>query len=187
MSKSSAGGDAKAEKAASLIEALPFSLLDEPLEYIFADHYRQRSVCAALKRFAEARKVGRVEADNVVAFLTGDLITHHQDEDNDLFPAIRRRAHPEDNLGPILARLSEDHKRSDPMIDEIVATLSKDISSDPIALTSAQAEMMLAYAAHEHRHLVIENGIVLVIARKRLTAADIGKIRNSMKARRGVF
>jgi hypothetical protein len=45
---------------------------------------------------------------------------------------------------------------------------------------------MLAYAASEYRHLSVENGIMLVIARKRLTAADIKAIARAMKARRGV-
>ncbi len=98
--------DPPPEAAAAIVEALPFSLIDTPLDYIFADHFRQRSVCVALKRFAEHGRVPRSEADMVTAFLDRELSLHHEDEDQDLFPAVRRRALPEDDLGAVLARLS---------------------------------------------------------------------------------
>jgi hypothetical protein len=45
---------------------------------------------------------------------------------------------------------------------------------------------MLAYATGEHRHLAAENGIVLAIARIRLTRGDLAKMSRSMKQRRGL-
>jgi hypothetical protein len=45
---------------------------------------------------------------------------------------------------------------------------------------------MIAYVEGEQRHLSVEAGIVLVIARKRLASADLRELSRSMKTRRGV-
>ncbi len=173
-------------EAAAIVEALPFSLIDTPLDYIFADHFRQRSVCVALKRFAEHGRVPRSEADMVTAFLDRELSLHHEDEDQDLFPAVRRRALPEDDLGAVLARLSEDHRLSDGMVRVIVRALSATTGTETVKLARPAREVMQAYAASEHRHLAMENGIVMTIARIRLKPADLKAISQAMKQRRGV-
>ncbi|MGL4240394.1 MAG: hemerythrin domain-containing protein, partial [Beijerinckiaceae bacterium] len=107
-------------EADTAIEPMPFALLDEPLEYLFADHFRQRSVCQLIRRFARTGSARRKDADRVAAFLQDDVAIHHEDEDNDLVPALRRRALPQDALGPVLARLAEDHRRNDGMVADIV-------------------------------------------------------------------
>jgi hypothetical protein len=169
-----------------IVEAIPFSLIDRPLDYIFADHFRKRSICVALKRFASEGLVARGEADMVVAFLDQDLPLHHEDEDQDLFPVVRRRALPEDNLGTVLARLSEDHRLSDVMVHAIVDVLAATPADNPVKLDRQAREVMQAYAANEHRHLAMENGIVMAIARIRLKPADLKAISHAMKLRRGV-
>lgn len=177
---------AGASAPAPLVEAIPFTLIDAPLDYIFADHFRQRCVCVALKRFAEDGRVARGEADMVTAFLDRELPLHHQDEDEDLFPAVRRRALPEDNLGAVIARLSEDHRLSNSMVRTIIDALSATPNADPVKLDREAREVMQAYAASEHRHLAMENGIVMVLARIRLKPADLRSISQAMKLRRGV-
>jgi hypothetical protein len=177
---------ARATAAKDAVKPLPLALLDDPLEYILADHLRQRCVCASLKTFATAKRASRAEADQVIAFLSCELPLHHQDEDLDLFPTLRRRLHPEDDLGAVLARLSEDHKRTELLIHDIIDALAAHPADDPVKVGRHARETMLGYSALEHRHLVIENGIVLVIARRRLTAADLKAMSGAMKARRGV-
>jgi len=169
-----------------VIDAIPFALLDEPLEYIFADHARQRAVCAALQDFAETGFASRSEADIVTAFLTHDRPIHHADEEEDLFPLLRRRSVPDDNLGAALARLGEDHRRGDAIVDDIVAALSERPGRQRVTVSDAVGELMQVYAADEHRHLAIENGVVLAIAKIRLTRRDLRIMSRGMKARRGV-
>jgi len=168
-----------------LVEVMPSSLLDEPLAYIFADHVRQRMICSALRRFALSGKVDRREADTVVTFLSHDVPLDHEDEEMDLFPAVRRRALREDNLGVVFARLLEDHRRALSVVDKIVAELSVR-SAEVVQVSSAARELMQAYASSEGGHQAIENGIVLAIARIRLTRGDLGAMARGMKARRGV-
>jgi hypothetical protein len=164
----------------------PFVLLDEPLAYVLAAHLQQRAICAVLRRFATERAASRAEADRMTAFLTGDLRLHHADEDLDLYPALRRRALPADDLGITLARLGEEHRQSAAMADMIVDALSARPADDMVQIDAASGEAMQAYAASEMRHLALENGVVLALARIRLTRPDLKAISRSMKARRGV-
>ena len=169
-----------------IVEAIPFSLIDKPLDYILADLFRKRSICVALKRFAHEGQVARTEADMVIAFLDHDLPLHHEDEDRDLFPVVRRRALPEDDLGSVLARLSEDHRLSDVMLSGIVEVLAATPGNNSVKLSRQAREVMQAYAANEHRHLAMENGIVMAIARIRLKPTDLKSLSKAMKLRRGV-
>lgn len=174
------------QSAALSIENIPLSVLDEPLDYIHADHSRKRKMCAALLEVAGARSVSRSVADRVTAFLTGELKLHHADEDESLFPALRRRLVPEDNLGVVLARLGEDHRRSDAMIDAVATALTQTPASDPVCLSTGECELLQVYANAEQQHLALENGVVMGIARVRLTKGDLKTISEGMKARRGV-
>lgn len=171
----------------ALVEPMPRSLLDEPLEYIFADHFRHRRVCATLKRCAADGEATLLEADAVGRFLRRDLVWHHGDEDEDLFPALRRRSLPQDDLIAALDRLEADHRRSEPLAEAIVASLAGATDATGIRLTSGARRTMDAYAADEQRHLAIENGIVLAIARIRLTRGDLQRMSEAMKRRRGAL
>ena len=167
-------------------ERVPLALLDAPLDYILADHVRQRSICAALQEFADKAEAPRLDADKVAVFLGRDRLIHHADEDQDLFPILRRRMRPEDNLGPVLDRLSEDHRRSDMIAADLIAALSATPASDPLPVRPAAARAMRRYVADEQRHLAIENGVVMVIAAIRLAPRDLRAISGKMKARRGL-
>ena len=168
-----------------LVEAMPSSLLEEPLAYIFADHFRQRKICPALRRFAMAGRVDHREAEAVAAFLKHDVALNHEDEQKDLFPAVQRRALQQDNLAVVLARLLKDHRLAEPVIGQIVAELSCQ-PSKMVRVSPAARELMQSYASTESGHLAIENGIVLALARIRLTKSDLDSMTSGMKARRSV-
>jgi hemerythrin-like domain-containing protein len=143
-------------------------------------------VCAALQEFAIKGVASRVEAGTVSSFLMHDRTLHHLDEEEDLFPAMRRRALAEDDLDALLIRLRKDHRRSDILAERIVTTLSAYPDRDHIPISTAEAELMSAYANSEHRHLAIENGVLLVIAQIRLNRKDLQKMAEGMKTRRGM-
>lgn len=160
--------------------------LDQPLEYLFVDHQRHRAACLALRGFADLRLAERVEADQMIAYLSADMPLHHEDEEADLYPALRRRAEPTDELGPVLARLIQDHRNGERMADSVVDALGARPAEDPVHIDVATVELMQAYAALEGRHLAIENAVVLSIARIRLKRSDLRAVSRGMKARRGV-
>lgn len=164
----------------------PLALIDQPLDFIQAEHLRHRAYCAMLASFARTRQVKRVDADRMTAFLTADLSLHYADEDEDLFPALRRRALPEDDLGAVLARLAEDHRRQLEMAEAIATSLSRNPATETVRLDTASVEAIQAYVASENRHLAIENAVVLTIAGVRLSRNDLKTMSRAMKVRRGV-
>lgn len=166
----------------------PAILLDDPLEFILADHYRQRQICHALRTMAAVGAVNQDDAIRITHFLRDELWLHHLDEDEDLFPVLRRRMRSERDLklGQTLEELTSYHQQSEAAIAQLVTFLLADGSSEMIVVPEAMGRMMLAYAADEHRHLAIENGVVMAIARTRLTRQDRADISRRMKARRGL-
>lgn len=178
------GGDTG---GAIVVEPLPFKLLDDPLDYLFADNFRHRCVAYAVRRFAEAGSASRRDADTVIVYLDRDLPLHMEDEEMDLFPALRRRAEPSDGLGLVLARLSEDHRQCRSVVEEIIDVLAEHPADDPVQIVKSSRESMLAYAMGEQRHIAIENSVALAIGRRRLTKRDLAAMSRSMKARRGVI
>lgn len=178
------GGAAKCETF--VVEPLPFALLDAPLDYVLADHFRHRTLCAALRRCSDRGATTRDEADAVIAFMENDLPLHHEDEDADLFPLLRKRASDEDDLVVALARLRDDHRKSEALAREIVDALARSRGDRTLRLDEPTRELLRAFAAGEHRHLALENGVLLAIARVRLTRGDLAGMSRRMKARRGV-
>ena len=169
-----------------ITKGLPTSLLQQPLDYISADHSRQRLVCAALMRFAEAGRVDCDDAKAAVTFLSRDLRLHHRDEDEDLFPKLRKRAHANDKLDDLLSGLSQDHIQSMADVETITRVLAGEARAGQIKIATAERDVMLDFAKRERGHLAIENGIVMVIARKRLKGVDRALICRAMRQRRGL-
>ena len=183
---SSERSEAGAGGGPAIIEPMPLALLDEPLEFIFADHFRERQLCAALRRIAAVGQCKPAEADALASYMTRDLKLHHQDEDEDLFPALLRRARTEDDLEAILARLAADHEKSETLATRIAGMLSAHTRSGKPEISAQAAKLMEAYANSENKHLAVENGLVLAIARVRLTRKDLHAVSRGMKRRRGV-
>jgi iron-sulfur cluster repair protein YtfE (RIC family) len=76
-------------------------------------------VCADDRRFAPLREQGQA----LLAFLTRDLLLHHQDEEEDLFPLLKTRCKPEDGIEVILAELNRDHATEGFLIRDIAVDL----------------------------------------------------------------
>jgi len=161
--------------------------LDDPLEYIARDHFRQRQVCTDLRRFAGAGRVSFADAQAVIAFLEKDLPLHHQDEEIDLFPRLRRRTEHETETGidEVIARLNADHDQAKPNVATILSLLRAATREQMRDITPDEAQLLIEYAASEHRHLAVENAIILTIARRALTRRDRMRISRAMKRRRG--
>ncbi|MDZ4841245.1 MAG: hemerythrin domain-containing protein [Hyphomicrobium aestuarii] len=163
------------------------ALLSDPLAYILADHGRQRAACGALEAYAAAGRLAKTSADIVAAFLTRDVPLHFADEEEDLFPALRQRALPEDRIEPVLVGLVSDHSRCRDLTSKIVSVLSAGRSRDPVKLAPSIGAIMRAYSLTEQRHLAVENAIVIPIAQGRLKSDDLKVMSLHMRARRGVM
>lgn len=164
----------------------PFILLDDPLAFIDADHVRHRTICRVLRRLSDQQSIERALARDVVTVMTKDLALHHRDEDEDLLPLLMKRALPEDGLVPILVQLGEDHIAAAATAKKLATELSTAAEAPLPKLNRRAADLANRFATCEQRHLAIESGIVMVIARKRLKPPDLLIMSQSMKLRRGI-
>jgi hemerythrin-like domain-containing protein len=174
--------------SAEQIEAIPENLLREPIDYVYADHFRQRVVCKLLDDIAYdpgAPEVGRL-ATVVAEYMERDLPRHVADEEQDLFPLLRTRCEPRDSIESVLSQLSEEHAKDEGLSSTLLAGLHSlakgQVPNDQASFLNAVA----SFAESQRRHLAWEERLVLPLARKRLANADLLKMGRSMAARRDI-
>ena len=168
------------------IETIPDDLLSVPLDWLFAEHYRHRQLCKLIETLAQSKAFegGRLAA--VVDFLSSDLPLHVLDEEEDLFPLLRRRALPEDDIERILGLLATDHRADQERVSHLLtglrACLSQGVSP---ASDDTLRPLLIEFVSLERRHVALENAIVIPIARLRLRPEDLKALSARLAARRG--
>lgn len=82
-----------------------------PLEFIFAEHDRQRIICAVIERLANDLHASdaRENAAHVLDHLENTLPLHIADEERDLFPLLWQRCLDDDGIDELLALLQKEH------------------------------------------------------------------------------
>ena len=178
--------EAKAMALQALDTMPPAAQLTTPLDYIVADHFRQRVLCSVLDDMAETGVVDRDLAAVAQRFLKTDFATHVIDEEEDLFPLLRRRSQPEDRIEDVLGDLSQEHASDKIDVDAIVERLQAVVDSDDNAAGDDFRSLLRRFTVSERRHLIVENAIVMPLARARLTKDDLRNLGRRMAARRGL-
>lgn len=167
------------------IAPVPEKLLDSPLDFLVADHVRQRAVFELIEWLAHARTLDRNLVTEVLRFLENDMVAHVVDEEIDLFPLLRLRCKPEDEIEQTLENLSAEHAAKARTAVEIRAGLVEALEAGcPIADILGLEERMLDFSTGEQRHLALEYAIVLPIARARLSEDDLRDLGAQMIRRR---
>lgn len=170
------------------IEPLPPELVHEPLNWLFAEHYRHRQLCQLIERVGNATILLHDEAQEILAFLRHDMPLHVIDEEDDLFPLLRRRCLPADELDAVLGALSAEHHDDLELSRSLIAALVQALADGRApGLDREHRRLFSQFALHERRHIALENAVVLPIARLRLTAADLRSLSIRLAARRGVL
>ena len=159
-----------------------------PLEFIFADHDRQRIVCAVLERLAGdlAAADAPENAAHVLDHLENELPLHIADEEINLFPMLRLRCLPDDGIDEMLALLQGEHREDDAHCAALLAPLRGIAAGGHPEDASEFAALARGFARFQRRHLGWENGIILPLAERRLTDADQIALGGSMATRRGM-
>lgn len=159
------------------IEPASLALLGDPVEFFFSEHFRQRQVFSSLAELAAAEKVDRALAVEILAFLVHDMALHYWDEEEGLFPLMRQKCPPEDEIDDVLAALSvergDDHHLAELVIAGLKSALGKSRST---AVEPFLREVMLEFVLKERRHLALENSVVLPLARLRLKPRDLAEL-----------
>jgi hypothetical protein len=161
-------------------------LLARPLEFILADHLRQRNLCALLERLAGERRFNPALGASVADYMADELPIHMLDEDEDLFPLLRRRALPGDDVERVLGLLSREHSDADRQLEGIVNGLREAISAGRTELDTSLAMTLRTFAHRKRRHLAVENAIIMPLAEARLTPKDSEGLARRMAVRRRI-
>jgi hemerythrin-like domain-containing protein len=173
---------------ADLQPADPNERFRDPLGFIYAEHYRNRIICNTLDAASPASRpnLSAEELAAIVEFYAVDRPLHVADEEELLFPMLRLRCEPSDNLPEILALLEAEHRSDQPLIDSVIEGLTALINSAALADPALFAEKCRAMSDFQRRHLAWENSVVMPLAKRRLTSADLVDLGRGMAQRRGV-
>ncbi len=169
---------------AQTLEPLPERLLSEPLDFIVADHHRHRVLCHLCEILADAETFDADLAAAVAEHIETELAAHIADEEEDLFPLLKRRAKQEDEIGPVLEELSGEHAEDEKLAARIATGLRRRIADPDLPMSAVLRRTLRAFAACERRHLAVENAIVIPLAKVRLSAQDRADLAERMMARR---
>ena len=167
------------------LEPTAATLLKKPLEFIHEDHLRERQICTLIDGIAQGSAPDEDTVSAILGFLTHELPLHLKDEEEDLFPLLRRRCEPEDEIEKVIAKLRSDHVHADEDTPRIAALL-EGLANEARGPEPDESDMLLAYASNARRHLILENAIILPFARLRLTETDIETLYIRMCQRRGL-
>tara|TARA_R110000737_G_scaffold176258_1_gene201335 strand:- start:508 stop:1068 length:561 start_codon:yes stop_codon:yes gene_type:complete len=169
------------------IEAMPTELLREPLVWFFAEHYRHRSVCKRLRELAKTVAFDEDALRDVLRFLDSDLPLHIIDEEDDLFPLLRRRCEADDQIEKVLGMLSGEHASDlhDASAVKSLIVLALNDHRGPAGYAEAP-QIILPFCRSQERHIAVENAVVLPIARARLSETDLRSLGRRLAARRGL-
>ncbi|HSF92921.1 MAG TPA: hemerythrin domain-containing protein [Paracoccaceae bacterium] len=158
-------------------------LLDDPLAQILEVHLRQREICAKIDVIAGAETPVPADVSEVLVHMRRVLPVHVQDEEEDLFPMLRSRSEPGDEINATLDELSDEHGSSWGEAKHAETILAR-LAAEGGVPDRDEAAALIEYAAHERKHLIVENAIVLPLARGLLTADDIATLSANMRKRR---
>lgn len=159
-------------------------LLRNPLDFISEDHLRLRTMCAELDRLALTAAIEEPAIAEMLEYLTHELPLLLADEDDDLMPRVLSRAEPEDELPKLVERLEKEHAKIVDYLAAVTSGLSSLTRATHLAHDLRTAMRDLAHATR--RHLILENAVLLPLAKARLTESDLDALRSGMLRRRGL-
>ena len=163
------------------IESMPEGLIDSPLDFIFAEHHRQRQAALILTMIADG-DFNKTGVTRLIDFLESDFALHIMDEELSFFPTLKSRCVPEDNIEALITRLVEEHRKDESVSEEVLTILKTSVLAEK--MSEDEARCLRAFAEHIRQHLAVENAVLLPIARVRLDEAELAFLSKEMKRRR---
>lgn len=160
---------------------------ETPIAMLIACHDRVRQYAALTEKLAiHLQKNGAdaaavAGAQSILRYFDVAAPLHHQDEDDDLFPALLQKARPE--LACVIQEVTAEHAELGALWQQVRVALLAVVAGDAKALTlSVAREFALRYPAHAARE-ELEIYPFAAILLSELDLAQMGKV---MSARRRV-
>ena len=157
----------------------------DALDFILFEHYRHRQMCRALEDLAASQRFEPEKLASMADFIRFDLTLHVIDEEEDFFPMLRARCSADDGIDVVLDRMTEEHAKDKAMSVRVRDVLSRClIERKPPGEIEDGANVLRSFAQHEKHHMTLENAVVIPLARRRLTPADLVVLGERFAARR---
>ena len=158
---------------------------EDALDFILYEHLRHREMCEALDALAEAPEIDIADAARMGEFIRVELAMHVLDEEEDFFPLLRRRCEPEDKIEEALDRFGHEHHADLELCERVLIILQTAVSENtpPSQITGARATLR-AFAQGQRRHMMLENAVLIPLARRRFGKEDIAALGERLAARR---
>lgn len=171
------------------LDRIPDNLLREPLDFLLADHMRQRKICNALDALSlRPEEINAAEIMAVTfAYLSEDFQLHISDEEIDLFPTLRAVPDIKDGLEDLIDALTRSHAIELSLASDIVVLLREapKTSSDAVDV-SPYSKLLVSFTQCLRRNLAVEDQMLLPLARKHLSDANLDQIGRAMAKRRNI-
>lgn len=160
---------------------------DDPLEMLQACHGRITAQCDTLQRLvAHLQTAGNDEpaaqaARAILRYFDTAGQYHHQDEEQDLFPALL--ASGDKTAAACIACLLDEHKDMEQAwraLRPLLVAIAEDSAN------TLDAEVVAHFIDCYARHIKFENGQLLPLAIKLLDTAQLQRLGRCMATRRGV-
>jgi hemerythrin-like domain-containing protein len=158
--------------------------IESPIEHLTACHRRIEDRLETLERAGEwlvsEEEAKKTEAREAIAsalrFLDSSGAMHTADEESSLFPRLLPKL--DSGEQEYVEGLERQHREVDAVYAELKAAAA---DSDAIRYRVAAARMARLY----REHIASEDQVLTAIARRRLSAGDLGAIAAEMRERRG--
>ncbi|HEY9278953.1 MAG TPA: hemerythrin domain-containing protein [Eoetvoesiella sp.] len=162
-----------------------------PLEMLAACHIRIERQCSTLRRLAVhlakhgANDEARRAAVNIMRYFDTSALQHHQDEEDNLFPALLESMAGSDPvcLREMTQGLTEDHRKLESMWHHLRQALGKVVAGEPALLPTDEIE---AFVGLYERHTKLEEDELFPMAARLLSDAELDRIGHAMRVRRGI-
>lgn len=153
-------------------------LLADPLDFLSAEHARQRALLGHLERLAR-KPAGPAQvamARALAAWLACELPLHLRDEEESLYPRLAAAA------GQVIRTLAEENRAAAALRAELRAELA--LIATGQRPTDRFTRTALEFAAAYRRHLAVEDIQVIPLARRSLDSMACKVMTREMAARR---
>jgi hemerythrin-like domain-containing protein len=164
----------------------PLPGFDQPLALLRACHTKILAHCELLEQLSanlgnpdKTKEIGGA-AHQVMKYFSTSVHQHHQDEETDLFPLLRRQSL---KLAELIHALGQEHRELDALWESIAADLRR---PQDIGDHAAFAERVHTFCELNRRHIRRENMEFLPRAESILSHRQLRDIGAAMAARRGV-
>lgn len=163
------------------IEPQSVALINSPLDFLLAEHLRQRQAAKILSLIADGL-INRRTIATVIRFIEEDLAQHILDEETSFFPLLKGKCEKEDNIEALLDLLADEHREDEQQSGEVLGVL-RSLAGGGDA-NAAECALLREFADRLRRHIALENGVLLPLARSRLDPLSLDVIAQSMTSRR---